>query len=302
MKVAILGAGAMGSIYGANISKNHDVYLIDTNEDLVSKINTVGLKVTKDDVSTFYYPKAFTNSADIPVVDVVIVFVKALYSKDALLNNKSIIGKNTILMTLQNGQGHEELLREFVSEENIIIGTTEDNGRILGLADISHGGNGNTNIGSLVKNNEKSISIVKEVFEGTCFNLIVHENISQLIWDKLFINSSLSVLTGVLQVKMGFIAENDYAFNLAKQLILESTEVAKSLGLTANYDEIVEKVRKTSSQSKEGITSICADIANGRKTEVDTISGAVVKSAKKCGLSVPTHETMVNLIHALEQK
>ncbi len=301
MKIAIIGAGAMGSIYGAHLSKNNEVFMIDTNEPVVSKINEVGLEIMKEEKSEIFYPKAFTSSEQVPVVDIVILFVKALYSRSALESNKNIIGENTILMTLQNGQGHEDLLKEFTAEQNVVIGTTEDNGKVMDLGVVSHGGTGNTNIGSL-DDTDVAIDIVKAGFENTCFNVIVHENIQQLIWDKLFINSSLSALTGVLQVPMGFIASNEHTFDIAKQLIKESVAVAKAQGLVADYDEIVEKVKKTSLQSPEGVTSICADIRNGRLTEVDTISGAVVKSAKKYNVAAPTHELVVKLIHALEKR
>jgi len=72
------------------------------------------------------------------------------------------------------------------------------------------------------------------------------------------------------------------------------------MGLKADEEEITEKVRKTSVGSPEGVTSICADIRAGRRTEVDTISGSVVRAAAKVGVSVPTHEFVVNTIHALE--
>ncbi len=300
MKIAIIGAGAMGSIYGAHLSKNNEVYLIRTTESIVSEINKNGLEIEKDGKSEKFYPKAFTSSKEIPVVDLVIIFVKAIHSKVALENNKNIIGENTILMTLQNGKGHEELLKNYASEKNIIIGTTEDGGKVTDAGVVIHNGNGNTNIGSLVETNV--MEKVKSAFENTCFNVVVYENIQQLIWNKLFNNTSLSVLTGVLQVPMGFIASNENTFDIAKQLIKEAVEVAKAEGVEADYEAVVEKVKTNSLDNPEGITSICADIRNGRLTEVDTISGAVVKAGKKHGVDVSTHELMVNLIHSLESR
>ena len=98
MKIAIIGAGAMGSIYGGHLSLNNDVYLIDTNETIINYINENGLTLDEDGKSNIYKPKAVTNSKEMPAMDLVILFVKSLYSRAALEGNKNIIGKDTYLM------------------------------------------------------------------------------------------------------------------------------------------------------------------------------------------------------------
>ena len=86
------------------------------------------------------------------------------------------------------------------------------------------------------------------------------------------------------------------------QLIHEAAAVARGLGLEADDDAIIAKVKQTSEMSPNGVTSICADIRAGRKTEVDTISGSVVRAAEKCGVPAPSHKFLVEMIHALEDK
>ena len=131
MKIAVLGAGAMGSIYGGHLSLHNDVYMIDKKQEIVDKINADGLKLFENDKDVIYRPEAMTDSANLGEVDLVILFVKALFSKAALEENRHIIGEHTYVMTLQNGAGHEDILSEFVPKERIIIGTTEDNGAVL---------------------------------------------------------------------------------------------------------------------------------------------------------------------------
>ena len=235
-----------------------------------------------------------------PAMDLVILFVKSLYSRAALEENKNIIGKDTYLMTLQNGSGHEDILEEFVDKSHIIIGTTEDNGAVLGAGHIRRGGVGNTNIGMLIDDNVGFLNQVKSAFDCCGFNVKIHNNIQQLIWNKLFTNVSLSAVTGILQVKIGYIRSNEYAWNMTKTLIHEAVEVAHKLGLDADKEKITQDVENVTVKSPEGITSICADLCAGRKTEVDTISGSVVRAAKKAGIKVPTHEFVVNMIHAME--
>ena len=89
MKIAIIGAGAMGSIYGGHLSLKNEVYLIDTNEDIISSINNNGLIIEENGKSNVYRPKAVTNGEGLPEMDLVVLFVKALYSKVALAGNKN---------------------------------------------------------------------------------------------------------------------------------------------------------------------------------------------------------------------
>ena len=302
MRIAVIGAGAMGSIYGGHLSLHNDVYLIDTNQTVVDHINQNGLILQEDGKDVTYHPTAVTSTQGIEPVDLVILFVKSLFSKAALSNNQGIIGPNTYLMTLQNGSGHEDILAEFAPESRIIIGTTEDNGAVLGLGHVRRGGSGKTNIGMLTEDKETFLPQLKECMDSCGIQGNIHENIRQLIWNKLFTNVSLSAVTGVLQVPMGFIAGNEHAWAITKQLIHEAVAVAHGLGLEADEEDITEKVRQTSLGSPEGITSICADLRDGRKTEVNTISGSVVRASKKCGVPAPTHEMIVELVHAMEER
>ncbi len=302
MRIAVIGAGAMGSIYGGRLSLHNDVFLIDTNQAVVDQINNQGLKIQENGEDITFHPTALTSTQGQKPMDLVILFVKALFSKAALAANQGIIGPDTYLMTLQNGSGHEDLLEEFAPKDHIIIGTTEDNGAVLACGHVRRGGIGKTNIGMLTDDTAHFLPKLKETLDSCGFVGCIHENIQQLIWNKLFTNVSLSALTGALQVPMGFIADNDHAWNIAKKLIHEAVEVAHGLGLKADEAEITEKVRLTSINSPEGITSICADLKNGRRTEVNTISGSVVRAAEKCGVPAPTHELMVELIHAMEDR
>lgn len=300
MKIVVIGAGAMGSIYGGHLSSNNEVYLVDTNQAVVDQINKDGLKIDEDGVTNVYHPTAVTTTAGIEHVDLVILFVKAIFSRSALEGNRNLIGPDTRLLTLQNGAGHEDLLKEFVPVEHVVIGTTEDNGAVLAPGHVRRGGVGRTNVGLLTEDGDGFLPKLKESFDSCGFQVKIHENIQQLIWDKLFTNVSLSAVTGILQVDMGYIASNEYAWKMTTRLIHEVVETAKALGLTCDEEAITEKVRKTSEDNPNGCTSIRADLGAGRRTEVATISGAVVRAAAKCGVAVPTHEFVVNMVHAME--
>ena len=300
MRITVIGAGAMGSIYGGRLSQHNEVILVDTNEKVVDQICKNGLKIDENGTTDCYHPAALCDTSNEKPADLVILFVKALFSRSALENNRSLIGPDTRLMTLQNGAGHEDLLKEFVNEDRVIIGTTEDNGAVLDFGHVRRGGTGVTNVGMLTEDKDGFLGRLKETFDSCGFEVRIHENIQYLIWDKLFTNVSLSALTGILQVDMGYIAADEYTWKLCRQLIHETILTAAAAGLEFDEETEAEKVKKTSLNNPSGCTSIRADLRDGRRTEVDTISGAVVRAAKKYNVEVPGHEFVVNLVHAME--
>lgn len=300
MNIVVIGAGAMGSIYGGRLSQGNDVTLVDTNEALVKKVSEEGVILEEKGEDRIFHPSAGTDASSAGTADLVILFTKALYSRSALENARGAIGPDTYLMTLQNGAGHERILADFADPAHIIIGTTEDNGAVLSLGHVHHGGDGVTNIGKLDGKEDPFLSKVKESFDSCGFDVRIQGNIQQLIWDKLMTNVSLSALTAILQCDMHYISEDGHAFSICVRLIREAVAVARAMGLSFDEEKVIEKVRRTSESNKGGYTSIMMDIRSGRKTEVDTISGAVVAKAHELGVPVPHHEMAVSLIHALE--
>ena len=141
---------------------------------------------------------------------------------------------------------------------------------------------------------------MKECFDACGFNVKIHSNIQQLIWNKLFVNVALSAVTGILKCEIGYVYENENAFALTKSLLHEAVTVAHALGLEADEAAITDEIIGVCTNSPHGVTSICADLRAGRKTEVATISGSVVRAAEKCGVDVPCHKFIVNIIHAME--
>ena len=300
MNIVVIGAGAMGSIYGGRLSQWNEVTLVDTNEALVEKVSRDGVTLEEGGEERTFHPSAGTDASAAGTADLVILFTKALYSVSALENVRGAIGPDTYLMTLQNGAGHERVLSAFADPSHIIIGTTEDNGSVLSLGHVHHGGEGVTNIGRLDGADDPFLGRVKESFDSCGFDVRIHGNIQQLVWDKLMTNVSLSALTAVLQCDMGYIYNDRYARDLCTQLVKEAVVVANAQGLGFDEEAALAKVVSVSRSNPGAYTSIMKDIAAGRRTEVDTNRGEVVSAAHSLGLSVPHHEMIVSLIHAME--
>lgn len=300
MKIAVLGSGAMGGLFSAYLSRHHEVTVIDVNAALVDKVNAEGLEVREPDGSSqLYHPHATLSTEGMEPVDLVVVFVKAMFSEGALRNNRSIIGPDTYLMTLQNGSGHEDTLGKFVDEEHIIIGTTQHNASVSGVGVTNHGGSGITHMGC-VTGSAARLQKFADAFTECGLEADTSDGVQRMIWNKMFTNVSASVLTGILQVPLGYISQNEAAWAMCCQLIREAVDAAAGLGMEFDYDEKVTEVKAVCDRSPNGLTSIYADLRDGRRTEVDTISGSIVRAGKKGGVATPSHEFAVQMVHAME--
>lgn len=302
MKICILGAGAMGMLFGGLLSAKNEVWLLDVDESRIKKIDADGVCIHETDGVRVLHPQGVTGPEGLPEMDLVIVFVKAMYTEDALETNRRLLGPDTYLMTLQNGAGHEAKLLRFADRDHVILGSTQHNSSIIENGHVNHGGGGKTSIG-LLDGNSASVSYIAENFTACGIDCITSDQIHRQIWSKLFINTAASSLTAVLQVPLGFILEDPYACKMMETLAREAVAVVNAEG-TTHFDEaeVIEDIKELLRNAKGGYTSVYADVKKGARTEVDTISGSVVDAAHVLGVPVPCHEMVVALIHAMENK
>lgn len=302
MKIAVLGAGAMGMLFGGYLSQKNTVWLVDVDPERVRVINELGLTVEEPDGGERrFLPRAVTDSVGLGSMDLVLVFVKSMYTLNALEQNKALIGPDTLLMTLQNGVGHEEKLLRYAGPDRVVIGTTQHNASVSGPGRTRHAGAGITTLGAVGSGTD--LSALAGIFTSCGFACRVSENVRREIWTKLFTNTSASALTAIIGCPLGFIRDDDDARALLGMMCREAVTVANAQQIGYfDPEEVLRTVEKVCENSRSGCTSICADILNGRRTEVDSISGAVLDAAHRAGIPVPCHEMAVRLIHALEKK
>lgn len=291
----------MGALFGGYLAERNEVYLVDVDARRVERINAEGVRIREQDgTEKVYHPAAVTESTGLPAMDQVIVFVKAMYTESALEGNRELIGPETYLMTLQNGAGHESKLLKFADRAHVVIGTTQHNSSLLGDGHVNHGCGGKTVIGLLDGGSERLRGIA-ETFTASGFACTTSDEVKAQIWRKLFLNTAASTLTGILQVPLGYILENRYACELMEAMAREAVTVANAEGAAVfDAESVIGEIKEVLSRSRAGYTSIYADVKNGARTEVDTISGSVVEAAHALGVPVPFHEMAVKLIHALE--
>ena len=300
MKIVLVGPGAMGLLFGGYLSKKNDVTLVGRNAETMNRIEREGVCIREaDGREEIYHPHATAEPDKLTEADLVLLFVKAGDSEAALESVKHLIGPSTFLMTLQNGAGHEKLLLQYASQGQVIIGTTNQGSYKLDDISVCHSGLGDTAFGAVSGSGERFASVA-EAFEACGFPSSISEQVKGMIWNKLMINASSSVLSGILQMPQGYVAENEAAWNIAQKLIREICAVATADGYPFSAEEQIGRIDKHLRNAPGGYTSVYADLKAGRKTEVSVINGAVVETGRRLGIPVPTHELILDMVRAME--
>ncbi len=244
-------------------------------------------------------PRAVQSGIDIGVTDLVIVFVKAFQTYAAVKENQSLIGANTLVMTLQNGAGNDRDILNFASKKNIIIGTSNHNSVGIGLGKFHHTASGTTTLGTMDRESKSDVK-AGEILAESGLDVKISDDIQRIIWSKLFVNMSINTLTALLETKIGYMVRNKYAWDFAKRVVYEAVEVAEADGTYFDRREALEMVRQVCEKAGGGYSSMYQDRMKKIPTEIDKINGAVVEQAKLYGVPTPYNSLIVDLIHAIE--
>lgn len=302
MKIAIIGAGAMGSLYGGYLDRVEDeVYLVDIWKEHVDEINASGLVIEEKERQLHLHPKASTKPGEIGQVDLAIVFVKSFLTGKAMETNAALLGRDTVVMSLQNGYGNIDQIAGYVRRENIIAGTTSHGASVLSPGRIRHAGSGDTHIGWVVNSGDDRINGIAELLRRAGFVTAVEENVMELLWSKLIVNAGINALTAVLGVRNRELLRMDETKDILEMAVLEAVEVAAASGVEFDGPEMVKKVMAVAFATGDNYSSMLQDITNKRKTEIDAINGAIVREGGKHSVKTTVNSVLTNLVRAKEK-
>ena len=306
MKIVMLGAGALGSSIGGTLAiGGNDVHFVDMWQEHVDLINKDGLHMTNEKEDWYVRVDARTTADTIGEADLVIVLVKSFATKQAVeqLKQTNVIGKNTLVMSLQNGLGNEETIASVIGSENVISGKTYVGGRLIQAGYISAGVQGKwTYIGELNGEITDRIQTVCNVFNDAGLLCEVSDNIKGLIWDKLLINVAAGALCGITRLPYGPLYEEDYIKDVAVAAIQEGIQVAKAAGVVLKSED-PQYPWVAASEGLPGTfkTSILQSLELKRPTEIDFINGSIVEWGKKYGIATPVNQTLVACVKGIEK-
>jgi 2-dehydropantoate 2-reductase len=303
MKIAILGAGAMGSLYGAMLKEaKEEVWLLNRWEEHINAIRERGLTVSSLSGDRTVLIKATTDLKEIGKMDLVVVFVKSYSTREAMSGALSLLGNETMVLTLQNGLGNIEQLAEIVGEKRVLAGTSGFGSTILAPGHIRHAGEGDTMLGELSGVKTARLEELRRVFDSAGLRPVIAENLPGIIWGKLLVNVGINPITALARIKNGRIMDIPELADLMEKAVGEALEVSRRKGiLLFPAGDPLEHVREVIRRTKDNVSSMRQDIERGNQTEIDVISGAIVREGKALGVPTPVNYLLTQLIKGLEK-
>lgn len=302
MNIVVVGAGAMGCLYGGMLALSGcDVTMVDVNEQTLEKIKSHGIQV-EDDTGTIRIAKTkackYDEIKEPP--DLIILFTKTMFSKQALENSKDFIGTDTYIMSLQNGLGNEEIITQFVSKEHVLIGITSFPGDLKDTAEIRFHKTGSTKYCLCSSTANSMVKEIEHVFEMAGLNPVISEHIFEEIWEKVALNASMNTITAICRVPCGAIRDSEYGKKVVYHIIEEVIEVARAESINVSEKKINSYINMSMNEHGDHFPSMSQDVMHGRKTEIDSIVGEVINKAKEHEIEVPYIETMLCLVKTIE--
>ncbi|WP_127805243.1 ketopantoate reductase family protein [Hydrogenophaga sp. NH-16] len=305
MKIAVLGAGALGCAIGGTLAQaGNGVVLINRHPAQVDAINTRGLVMrTPDGEQVVRTVTAATSAAGLAPVDLVIVLVKSFHTEAAMSSATNLVGADTTVLSLQNGLGHEDVLAAIVGREHVLAGKTYVGGVMLAPGHIISGTRGKeTLIGELDGTVSERAQRIAATFNAAGLATTVSDNIVGTMWDKLLINVSTGALSGITRLSYGPLYEIPEIEATAVAAVQEAMDVAAASGVTLSITDPREAWRKASAGLPADFkTSMLQSLEKGSVTEIDFINGAVVRWGQRCGVPTPVNQTLVACIKGIER-
>ena len=295
MNILVFGAGAIGSLFGGILSKNNNVVLIGRKKH-VEAINKKGLEINGlTEINTDV--KAFENMENISFKsDIAIISVKSYDTENAAKAIKKVIDKNTIIVSLQNGLDNIEKIEKHVDKKQILVCITTHGSVFSKPGHIVHTGVGKTTIGTL--NGKKTIALttVIEEFNASGIKTNYSKDVVRDIWIKAIVNSSINPLTTIFQCNNGNLLKNPILEKSVEKICEESTNIANSENLNLSYNEMIKKTKEVIRETSENKSSMLQSFLQGKKTEIDSINGMLLKIARKNKVKSMLNEVLVNIV------
>ncbi len=300
MKIVIIGAGAMGSLFGGLLAESGmNVRLLDIWAEHIRAMEKNGLSIEREGRTRYVPVNASTGPENMGNADLTVVFVKSTQTASAARTAALVAGDSGLILTLQNGMGNAEKLSEVVDSRRIIAGTTAHGATLLGPGRIRHAGKGPTVMGSWSGDQDPGLEAIAKIFTRAGISVKLTDNIQTVIWEKLLINVGINAVTALTGIKNGQLLDLPVTQALVHAAVEEAMAVARALDIKVRKDavDLVLGIAKATATNR---SSMGQDVDNRRRTEIDAINGAVVRKAARLGLKAPVNQTLTALVETLQ--
>ncbi|MBL7070252.1 MAG: 2-dehydropantoate 2-reductase [Candidatus Omnitrophica bacterium] len=301
MKITIVGAGAMGCLFAAYLSKSkQEIWLLDKDKFNAAKLNQQGIFL--EGVSGNWRAKV-NSTADAGLIgksDLVIICVKSYHTRSAITSAKPLLAAGSKVLTLQNGLGNIEAISEVVGSESVIGGVTSEGATLLDIGKIRHAGRGDTVIGRIDSRSSAGMSGIREIFNKVGLNLKISRDIKSLLWSKLIINVGINALTAITGLKNGKLIDYEGTRRILRGAVTEATRIAKRKRIKLIYDDPLAKVEAVCEATAGNVSSMLQDVGRRKSTEIDFINGVIVRLGQELGIPVPVNSLLTDLVKTIE--
>ena len=301
MELLIIGAGAMGGLFGALLAPHAAVSLLTTNQEHAAVMGAQGLTLVDLDGATRRVPvRVLTDPQDYGRrADLVLVCTKTRATAQAAATARDLLAADGLALTLQNGLGNLEQLVAAVGAQRAAAGVTSQAATLLAPGRVRHAGSGPTVLG-IPPGREEAITAVAGLFTRAGLETRISDDVDSLLWSKLIVNVGINALTALLRVPNGVLAQTPECDLLMARAVAEAVAVARALSIGLDGERQLERVREVCLRTADNRASMLQDILRGRPTEIDAINGAVVARGRAAGVDTPVNLLLTQLVQALE--
>lgn len=310
MKLLIIGPGALGCLLAAKLSRGHEVWLLDHDPARAALLNVSGLVLEEGGERTRHYVRASAEAEQVGAVDLALLCVKSRKVEEAVTAAWPALRRARLMLALQNGISHLEVLSELCRSICWGLGATSQGATLAGPGQVLYRGSGPTWIGlpplqfgaDQPCNSSCRASLLQAAaaLSGAGIPTEAVADILPYLWNKLLVNVGINALTAINDCPNGVLLDDPGTAELMAAAIGEGARVAEALGIKLDREPIAA-AREVCRATATNISSMLQDIRAGRPTEIGAINGAVVRLANSLGIPVPVNEALVRKVQGLEK-
>jgi 2-dehydropantoate 2-reductase len=295
MKIAIVGTGAMGSVYAGLLGKaGHEVWAIDIWQEHIDAIAGSGLAVSGasgsyvvDNLHVGYAP------ADAGTCDVWVIATKAADVDAVAARIAPLLAPDSVVMAFQNGLGAGERVARRIPEDHIVIGIAEGFGSsIPEPGRVHHEGMRLIRIGEMNGGLSDRVQRIAQAWHEAGFNVRAFDDVTLMIWEKFLCNVTLSAPCAVFDVTVGELMANPEVWKVALGCTMEAYRLGVAMGVQFPFEDPLHYVTEFAATIPDASPSMRLDQLARRRSELDVINGQVVDLSREFGLETPYNETL----------
>jgi len=305
VKIAIVGTGAMGSVYAGLLGKaGHEVWAIDTWREHIDAIAGSGLAVSG--ASGRYVVDSLhvgRTPEDAGPCDLWVIATKAQDVEGVAASIAPLLQPDSVVMALQNGLGSGERVARHVPQEHILIGIAEGFGSSIPRpGHVHHEGMRLIRIGEMQGGLTDRVGRIEQAWREAGFNVKAYPDVNQMIWEKFLCNVTLSAPCAAFDVTVGELMADPQLWAIALGCTIEAYRVGIAKGVEFGFDDPLHYVAEFAATIPNASPSMRLDHLAHRPSEVDAINGKVVELSRELNLAAPYNETLCAILRQRESR